>query len=59
MGVRELGPWVGDTKPHGKTPCRGNPSRDMTYLFTFGHVDFFTNNANIVDVLEDIHIGTF
>ena len=28
---REVGPWVGEPKPLGKTPFGGNPSPNMTY----------------------------
>ena len=35
VGARELGPWVGEPKPQGKTPLRGDPSPDMTYLRTY------------------------
>ena len=34
MGARELGPWVGEQKPQGKTPIWGNPSPDITHLPT-------------------------
>ena len=34
MGERELGPWVGEPEPHGKTPFGGSSSHDMTYLRT-------------------------
>ena len=34
MGASELGPWVGEPKPRGKTPFQDNPSPDMTYLPT-------------------------
>ena len=32
--AREVGPWVGEQKPLGKTLLRGNPSPEMTYLST-------------------------
>ena len=32
VGARELGPWVGEPKLQGKTPMRGNPGPDRTYL---------------------------
>ena len=35
MGARELGLWVDEPKSQGKTPMRGNPSPDMTYLSTY------------------------
>ena len=35
MGAREVGPWVGEQKPLGKSPLRGNPSSESTYLPTF------------------------
>ena len=35
MGARAVGPWVGQQKPLGKTPHRGNPSPESTYLPTF------------------------
>ena len=35
VGARDIGPWVGEQKPLGKTPLRGNPSPVMTYLPTF------------------------
>ena len=34
VGAPEVGPWVGEPKPLGKTHFGGNPSRDMTYLPT-------------------------
>ena len=34
VGARAVGPWVGDQKPLGKTPQRGNPSPESTYLPT-------------------------
>ena len=33
-GARAVGPWVGERKPLGKTPLRGNPSPESTYLPT-------------------------
>ena len=34
VGAREVGPWVGEQKPLGKTPLGGNPSPELTYLPT-------------------------
>ena len=34
-GARAVGPLVGEQKPLGKTPQRGNPSPESTYLPTF------------------------
>ena len=34
MGARAVGLWVGEQKPLGKTPLRGNPSPEITYLPT-------------------------
>ena len=34
MGARAVGPWVGEQKPLGKSPLRGNPSPESTYLPT-------------------------
>ena len=34
MGTRAVGPWVGEQKPLGKSPLRGNPSPESTYLPT-------------------------
>ena len=34
VGAREIGPWVGEQKPLGKSPLRGNPSPESTYLPT-------------------------
>ena len=34
VGARAVGPWVGEQKPLGNTPLRGNPSPEMTYLPT-------------------------
>ena len=34
VGAREVGPWVGEQKPLGKSPLRGNPSPELTYLPT-------------------------
>ena len=36
VGARALRPWVGEQKPLGKTPLRGNPSPEITYLSTSG-----------------------
>ena len=33
-GARAVGPWVGEQKPLGKTPLRGTPGPEMTYLPT-------------------------
>ena len=33
--ARAVGPWVGEQKPLGKTPLRGNLSPEMTYLPTY------------------------
>ena len=35
VGARAVGPWVGEQKPVGKSPLRGNPSPESTYLPTF------------------------
>ena len=35
LGARDVGPWVDEQKPLGKTPYGGNPSPDMTYLPTY------------------------
>ena len=35
VGARAVGPWLGEQKPLGKTPLRGNPSHEMTYLPTY------------------------
>ena len=35
MWAHDVGPWVGEPKPLGKTPFVGNPSPEMTYLTTF------------------------
>ena len=32
VGARAVGLWVGEQKPLGKTPLRGHPSPEMTYL---------------------------
>ena len=32
VGARAVGPWVGEQKPLGKSPLRGNPSPESTYL---------------------------
>ena len=34
VGAREVGPWVGEQKPHGKSDLRGNPSPESTPLPT-------------------------
>ena len=34
MGARAVGPWVGEQRPLGTTPLRGNCSPEMTYLPT-------------------------
>ena len=35
VGAREVGPCVGEQKPLGKSPLRGNPSPESTYLPTY------------------------
>ena len=35
MGGRAVGLWVGEQKPLGKTPQRGNSSPESTYLPTY------------------------
>ena len=35
VGAREVGPWVGEQEPLGKSPLRGNPSLESTYLPTY------------------------
>ena len=37
VGARAVGPWVGEQKPLGKSPLRGNPSPESTYLPTYLH----------------------
>ena len=32
MGARDIGPWLVEPKPLGKTPFPGNPSPEMIYL---------------------------
>ena len=32
VGAHAVGPWVGEQKPLGKSPLRGNPSPESTYL---------------------------
>ena len=34
VGARAVGPWVGEQKPLVKSPLRGNPSPESTYLPT-------------------------
>ena len=34
VGARAVGPWVGEQKPLSKSPLRGNPSPESTYLPT-------------------------
>ena len=34
LGARSVGLWVGEQKPLGKTPQRGNPSPESIYLPT-------------------------
>ena len=35
VGAPAVGPWVGEQKPLGKTPQRGNPGPESTYLPTY------------------------
>ena len=35
LGAGAVGPWVGEQKPLGKIPQRGNPSPKLTYLPTW------------------------
>ena len=34
LGARAVGPWVGEQKPLGKTPQRGNTGPELSYLPT-------------------------
>ena len=38
VGAREVGPWVGEQIPLGKSPLRGNPSPESTYLPTYIYI---------------------
>ena len=38
VGARKVGLWVGEQKPLGKSPLRGNPSPESTYLPTWFEV---------------------
>ena len=38
VGARAVGPWVGEQKPLGKSPLRGNPSPESTYLPYLPHI---------------------
>ena len=46
VGARAVGPWVGEQKPLGKTPLRGSPHPESTYLPTL----FFVGAAVFVGV---------
>ena len=35
VGARAVGPWLGEQKPLGNSPLRGNPSPESTYLPTY------------------------
>ena len=35
MGARDVGPWVVEPNPPGKTPFGINPGQKMTYLPTY------------------------
>ena len=39
VGARDVGLWVGEPKPLGKTPFGNNPSHDIIYLPTSSRVD--------------------
>ena len=46
VGARAVGPWVGEEKPLGKTPLRGSPSPESTYLLpTFTTTSVFWPNT--------------
>ena len=48
MGAHELGPWVGELKPQGKTRIGGNRSPDITYLPTHLRTCFYRGAASSV-----------
>ena len=50
MGASAVGPWVGRQMPLGKTPLRGNPSPEMTYLPTYPVEDHANETQHINDV---------
>ena len=53
MGARELGPRLGEPKPHGKIAFVGTPSPDMTYLPTFlGAVNWYSFTQHIFPILQ-------
>ena len=43
LGAREVGPWVREQKPLGKSPLRGNPSPESTYLPTYLDLCIFSH----------------
>ena len=49
VGPREVGPWVGEQKPLGKTPLGGNRSPEMTYLPTYLQDCFHVDPSRPVD----------
>ena len=44
VGAHEVGPWAGEQKPLGKSPLRGNPSPESTYLPTLVRTMESTND---------------
>ena len=58
VGARAVGPWVGDQKLLGKSPLRGNPSPESTYLPTFSWPYTRHNRCNTALILRSIPEGT-
>ena len=55
VGARAVGPWVGEQKPLGKSPLRGNPSPESTYLPTYLHEPVHTFTGLVIKKLK-LHI---
>ena len=55
MGARAVGPWVGEQKPLGKSPLRGNPIPESTYLPTFPNTgkERFTMASDFYCIVDD------
>ena len=53
VGARAVGPWVGEQKPLGKSPLRGNPSPESTYLPTWTNIILGRGYSDAVVVLDD------
>ena len=56
VGAPEVGLWVRDQEPLCKTPLRGNPSPEMTYLRTFSRPQTGAESPGVLPRAQHVHI---